>query len=363
MPTRLATLLAAVALLLALLTLPEPARGGYGKSSTIDSQLRGLAKKIADIAADRKEKAVHVSVIAGPEGAPGGAFLQGRLAKHLAGFGIAVDRDAEVIVNGKYVVLPESESKDGLHVKLTLEAREQTGGKALGGPLEVTINHRGNDDLAALLGLTADFRAQYKSTLEDRNERLLSFRQKPSWHVDAGKVKVQKESHFSVEVLVKDKAVGAKAVKEAVFVELPEGTEFAVRLHNDMKTDAAVVLLIDGVPLHQFDGPEDKQPEALLLESGKARTIDSWPLGGKKERFKAGKLRALPGASYLRPDARMGTITVLFYPTWEKSPPAQFEGPRCGAGTPTRLDAEGKKPLQWFSGALLEAVTLRYKRE
>ena len=59
--------------------------------------------------------------------------------------------------------------------------------------------------------------------------------------------------------------------KKVVVVEL---AEFAVRLHSDLKVDAAVVLLIDGVPLHQFDGPEDKQPEALLLEGGKSRTID-----------------------------------------------------------------------------------------
>ena len=343
-----------------------PARGGFGKSSIIDSKLRGLARRLADVPLDRKEKAVALGKIAGPADAPGGALLQCLIARHLAGFGIAVDRDAEVFVNGKYTLQGDLSRLDRVEVKIELTVRDVTHGKTLK-TLEETINQRGNDDLVALLGLNADFQRREKGGNEDRNEFLADLIGKSPLVLDGTKVRTRKDSRFWVEVLSAgkngQKAYGVTEVKGRAFVEMQEGDLFAVRLHNGMKTDAAAVLLLDGVPLDQFDEPQDKAADAAHIGPGQTRDIAVWPLGGgKSERFRAGKLRALPKADFLRPDEKVGTITVMFYPAWEKTPPAEFEGPRCGAGTPTRLDSGGKM-LKWFSGQLLEAVTLRYKKE
>ena len=136
------------------------------------------------------------------------------------------------------------------------------------------------------------------------------------------------------------------------FVGLKRGDVYKLRLHNADRIEAATSVTIDGVDAFEFYEPQKSRPTSFLIPPGGVREVKGWPRGtGSHNEFLVGSYSQSAAAKHLRSNAKLGTITVCFFPCWTgKTPPSEYGDARSTnenaerASPNSRARASGSRP-------------------
>lgn len=341
------------------------------EASELQVKIDSLAKRVASLLKDESQTEVALGPFTGPP-APAtssGPGLRQLLAEALAKHQVKFASQAWMTLRGEYEVREEEDRKEELIVGLRLALRNKRGKHIAEFKEPLTFKNDGNDDMVRLLGLQVDLSKRAKATSEDRNHEIKKQMAEPPLKVNGHKVKTTDVSPYAVEVLVKAK--GEKEYKPATprekngwaFVEVKKGDEYALRLHNGSKHEAAAQVFVDGIDAFAFFEPAKDRPSAFLVAPLKEREIHGWPRSSAvSNTFQLHEYSSSAAAKVIKGGEKVQTITVLFRASWTgNKPPPEHEGfyrvPYTGVGfNPAR------KLVRRHGSYLLAAVTIRIER-
>jgi hypothetical protein len=363
-----------VAAALAGLLIQSPPRS---EASELQRKLSGVAKKIAEYVKSQDQSEVALTDIIGPPepATSSGPGIQALLREELAKQGVKINQKAALVVEGKYLVLDEDEYKDkaeDLVVRLILYVCNHSGKRLTEVSEDLTFKGDGNVEIVKLLAMQVDLSKKTKASPQAQNRELKKQLQKPPLHLDGRKVKTTKQSKYAVEVFVQPGGKGefapaAPKDKGLPFVELKRGDVYKLRLHNADRIEAAASVTIDGVDAFQFFEPTKGRPTSFLIPPAGARDVKGWPRGTESyNEFLVGSYSKSAAAAVLRGSAKLGTITVCFFPCWTgKTPPPEYDDARSGGDSGTGFGKEVREKtdvVRRTFGPLAASVTIRYSK-
>ncbi len=285
---------------------------------------------------------------------------------------VKVTRRAGVIVSGQ-VTTVETEGNPGLRVVVDLKTADL---KSLGS-FGQTI--AGASPLA-MAGVNFDLPAEPKPGQtpaeldQERKDTLRDEVKDPKPQVeggagkDKGTVRPAPDSRFGMQILVRRGQRLEAQVPEVdeglVYVELFRGEEFSVRLTNDSKFEAAVLLTLDGVSMFATAEDGTDPSSMVIVKPDKHVDVPGWFI--TKKRVQAFKVIGFPesvAADLGQPQSEAGVVTALFHPCWDPADPPPFPGAKGGSGIGRGRELDGDfRKVRREIGKPLAAISIRYER-
>lgn len=346
----------------------------------------GTEKVATDIAAGvkktlakRGEKAVAVGEFTGPARVPanaGGAVIRHALVHALEAAGVTIDQKAALELKGDFLFRSDS----GESVRVTARLVDGDGAEVESIRAESWCEPA---VIANTYGLTAAGRVEMWSNGSSivkpvGPDDLAAAREKPRVHLAGTEVRVQKESPYAVEILVKDapdgaaKAVTPKEENGLAYVPIPRDRYYEVKVTNRSPHAAAITLTIDGLDQFTFSDVRDEKTgkprySNVVIAKGQSHAIRGWHRTNEKaDSFVITSYAKSAAAEKLVSSAKTGTITVTFAAAWQKPEErpkdeylAPTAGPATGRGESVKTEL---KEARYTTGEIREIVTVRYAK-
>ncbi|QDU40823.1 hypothetical protein Mal4_51850 [Maioricimonas rarisocia] len=350
-------------------------------AGTLSSSIDEITSKVLDYLESKDERSVGIGRFDGPAGSSAGVLIRNALTERLSEK-VEVDEFARMQVRGDFSLTDD----DATNVKVVAIRAEII--NANSGETLVGFRRRSKVDdfegIATLLGVTADVTtevaadtppgsddAQPVSVQKKRNDVLEASIQEPTFDVQDSTVGATAKSPYRLEVLIRS---GSELTPAPIIdrngravIDLKEGQEYVVRLHNQSDIDVGVKLTIDGVNSLEFS--ENKDLGALgmwLVPAGSTGQIDGWFQNTSQSfAFLVTDLPDSVAARLQRDTETIGTITALFFPAWEEGedPPAEEltkSARNLGTGKGDLLETPYQTAKRHFGNTLLASVSIRY---
>ncbi|MFG0333532.1 MAG: hypothetical protein ACF8TS_09240 [Maioricimonas sp. JB049] len=359
-----------------LATTPASASAG-----TLADSIDEITAKVLDYLEAKQERSVGIGRFDGPAGSSAGVLIRNALSERLSE-NVEVDEFARMQVRGDFS-LTDDDATNVKVVAIRAEIINANSGESL-----VGFRRRSKVDdfegIATLLGVTADVTTEVAantppgsddpqpvSVQKQRNDVLEASIQEPSFDVQGSTVGATAASPYRLEVLIRS---GSDLVPAPIIdrngravIDLKEGQEYIVRLHNQSNIDVGVKLTIDGVNSLEFS--ENQSLSALgmwLVPARSTGQIDGWFQNTTQSfAFLVTDLPDSAAARLQRDTETIGTITALFFPAWEEGadPPAEEltkTARGLGTGTGDLQETPYQTAKRHFGKTLLASVSIRY---
>lgn len=344
----------------------------FGQTNEFRNQIKDFARDIGKILKDEKQSQVAIAEFTGPpnQKTSTGPMIQQVLIEELTKLRVEVNENAFFFVGGNFFVLEQNNNLLEIRINLRIDSKA---GKRIDEMVR-DIGILGNDDIVKLLAMNTDQSNSFNADRETINKKLkIEINNPPIFLLDS-QVKTTKQSPYGVELLsyrVGETEMKPKLLKPVIMggkatVDIPQGSEYIVRLRNNSSNEAAILLTIDGVDLFQFYSSVNMRPSMLLVPAGKTIDLQGWPIGPTIfKAFLVGRFADGAANQVLKGNSSIGTITASFYPSWHGQPPDRFAGARASSQIATGLGKNIEQKTDLVSrtvGPLLEAVSIRYTK-
>jgi hypothetical protein len=336
---------------------------------------QGLAKMAEAIKSFLKEEKLPSKVIVGDfSGVPklkasGGVEISRSIKSQLEAAGLTVDDDADTQIMGKFKLVEKRQHPQDEFDSLGLEILAQIF-DGNGDPLaELPISVFGSVVLQISGASGVDIPPMMPE--KQRQEKMIEQVKNPPTSTDQGKTKPTATSPFSVEILVVkgnqlEKRPATLDQQKRANVDLHQGEEYVVRLHNAADFEAAVTLTIDGVDMF-VDATDAPSNSRIIVAPGKYADVPGWYIS--KTNTKAFQIGGYEQsvAKRVGNSTGIGTITAAFRASWDpKGPPPVDEPsgqPKGGKATTQGRDlAKNYEIVTRDFGDVRAVVSVRYDR-
>jgi hypothetical protein len=336
---------------------------------------QGLAKMAEAIKSFLKEEKLPSKVIVGDfSGVPklkasGGVEISRSIKSQLEAAGLTVDDDADTQIMGKFKLVEKRQHPQDEFDSLGLEILAQIF-DGNGDPLaELPISVFGSVVLQISGASGVDIPPMMPE--KQRQEKMIEQVKNPPTSTDQGKTKPTATSPFSVEILVVkgnqlEKRPATLDQQKRANVDLHQGEEYVVRLHNAADFEAAVTLTIDGVDMF-VDATDAPSNSRIIVAPGKYADVPGWYINKTDTKaFQIGGYEQSV-AKRVGNSTGIGTITAAFRASWDpKGPPPVDEPsgqPKGGKATTQGRDlAKNYEIVTRDFGDVRAVVSVRYDR-
>jgi hypothetical protein len=336
---------------------------------------QGLAKMANAIKSFLEEEKLPTKVIVGDfSGVPklkasGGVEISRSIQKQLEAAGVSVADDADTQVMGRFKLVEKRQHPQDQFDSLGLEIIAQIS-DGNGDPLvELPISVFGS----VALQISGASGVEVPPTMPEkqRQEKMIEQVKNPPTSTDQGKTKPTAASPFSVEILVVkgnqlEKRPATLDQQKRANVDLHQGEEYVVRLHNTADFEAAVTLTIDGVDMF-VDATDAPSNSRIIVAPGKYADVPGWYINKTDTKaFQIGGYEQSV-AKRVGNSTGIGTITAAFRASWDpngKRPDDEPAGaPKGGKATTQGRDlAKNYELVTRDLGDVRSVVSVRYDR-
>jgi hypothetical protein len=336
---------------------------------------QGLAKMAKEIKSILEEEMLPTKVIVGDfSGVPklkasGGVEISRSIKKQLEASGVTVSDDANTQIMGKFNLIEKRQHPQDEFDSLALEILAQV---LDGDGNELTVRQITVFGSVALQ-ISGASGVDIPPTMPEkqRQEKTIEQVKNPPTSTDQGKTKPTATSPFAVEILVVkgnqlEKRPAALDQQKRANVDLHQGEEYVVRLHNTANFEAAVTLTIDGVDM--FVDATDAPPNSrIIVAPGKYADVPGWYISKTKTKaFQIGGYEQSV-AKRVGSSTGIGTITAAFRASWDPKGPRPADEP---AGQPKdgKATTQGRDLAKNYElvirdfGDVRSVVSVRYDR-
>ena len=353
----------------------------WAQGNELQDSLANLAVDLATILRGMQQDSVVLSQFTGPPttASNADAGIHEILTRELEKNEIRVSRRAEFGIKGSYALVKDLEDR---HVA-KIEAEIINGVGEVQGGLDraIKVDVSGTDAIALLFGGTASLSPSEPELL--REKTLFTSIQAPTVQVKEERVQATPASLYAVEVWVypdevepgRNPATYAYKPRKVTnddglaVVDLQKGENYAVKLINRSKLDAAVTLTIDGM---DSLGLAKAKPDFWVIPAGKSGMIYGWYKSVTSiETFRVtGYAKSVAKEMNIKP-GKTGVITAAFRAAWPKdqAPPAdELAAQFTARGQGDEATGRGPEMTQNFSvierkaGVIRDVVSIRYDR-
>jgi hypothetical protein len=349
---------------------------GFVRKAHADELLdQGLAKMAKEIKSFLAVEKLPSKVIVGDfSGVPklkasGGVEISRSIQTQLEACGVTVSDDADTQVMGKFKMVEKRQHPQDAFDSLALEI------------LATVLDGDGNE-LAVLpisvfgsvvLQISGASGVEIPPTMPEaqRQQKMIEQVKTPPTNTDQGKTKPTATSPFGVEILVVkgnrlEKRPATLDSQKRANVDLHQGEEYVVRLHNMADFEAAVSLTIDGVDM--FVDATDAPPNSrIIVAPGKFADVPGWYIS--KTNTKAFQIGGYEQsvARRIGNSTGIGTITAAFRASWDPNGPCPADepggAPKGGKATKQGRDLEKNYQMVIRDfGDVRAVVSVRYDR-
>ncbi len=346
-------------------------RGAHG-DELLD---QGLAKMANAIKSFLEEEKLPTKVIVGDfSGVPklkasGGVEISRSIKKQLEAAGVSVAEDADTQVMGRFKLVEKRQHPQDQFDSLGLEILAQIS-DGNGDPLvELPISVFGS----VVLQISGASGVDIPPTMPEkqRQEKMIEQVKNPPTSTDQGKTKPTAASPFAVEILVVkgnqlEKRPATLDQQKRANVDLHQGEEYIVRLHNTADFEVAVTLTIDGVDMF-VDATDAPSNSRIIVAPGKYADVPGWYIS--KTNTKAFQIGGYEQsvAKRVGNSTGSGTITAAFRASWDPNGPCPADEP---AGQPKggKATKQGRDLAKNYElvirdfGDVRSVVSVRYDR-
>lgn len=336
---------------------------------------QGLAMMAKEIKAFLQEENLPSKVIVGDfSGVPklkssGGVEISRSIKSQLEAAGLTVNDDADTQIMGKFKLVEKRQHPQDEFNSLALEI------------LALVLDGNGNE-LAELpisvfgsvvLQISGASGVDIPPTMPEkqRQERMIEHVKNPPTRTDQGKTKPTATSAYSIEILVVrgnqlEKRPATLDQQKRAIVELHQGEEYIVRLHNTANFETAVTLTIDGVDMF-VDATDAPSNSRIIVGPGKYADVPGWYISKTSTKaFQIGGYEQSV-AKRVGNSTGIGTITAAFRASWDpngKRPDDEPAGaPKGGKATTQGRDlAKNYELVTRDFGDVRAVVSVRYDR-
>jgi hypothetical protein len=206
---------------------------------------------------------------------------------------------------------------------------------------------------------------------KQRQEKMIEQVKNPPTSTDQGKTKPTATSPFSVEILVVkgnqlEKRPATLDQQKRANVDLHQGEEYVVRLHNTANFEAAVTVTIDGVDMF-VDATDAQSNSRIIVAPGKYVDVPGWYISKTDTKaFQIGGYEQSV-AKRVGNSTGIGTITAAFRASWDPNgpPPADEPAGQPKGGKATKQGRDLAKNYELVTrdfGDVRAVVSVRYDR-
>lgn len=349
---------------------------GAACSSRADELLdQGLAKMAKEIKTFLSEEKLPLEVVVGDfSGVPklkssGGVEISRSIKLQLEMAGLTVRDDANTQIMGRFKVIEKPQHPDDEFDSLALEIVAQIldgDGNELA---ELPIRVFGS----VVLQISGAPGMEIPQDLpeEKRQTKLIEQFKSPPTRTEQGKAKPTATSPFAVEILVVkgnqlQKRPATLDEQNRANVDLQQGEEYVVRLHNAATFEAAVTLTIDGVDMF-VDAADAPSNSRIIVAPGKHADVPGWYISKTNSKaFEIGGYEKSV-AKRVGNSTGIGTITAAFRACWLPEGPRPSDEP---SGTPKggKATTQGRDLAKNYQlvtrdfGDVRAVVSVRYDR-
>jgi hypothetical protein len=292
--------------------------------------LAELAKGVKKLLDEERQTSVGVGQFTAPPhlGAGAGPGLALVFQEELRKLGVRIERRSLLGVEGRYRDTTDRRTGQ-LSALLQVQVKDNKD------TVLVNLSRRIADNavIAQLFGVSAPLKPG--AGTRANNRQVQARLRKPQVAISLGRVSPTRSSPFAVEVLVGGRGLPARQEDGEAFVRLRRGQEYAVRLVNRSKQEAAVELTIDGLSMFAFSEVKDPKTGApryrhVLVPPGESRVVVGWHRNNKvSDAFLITAYSRSAVAKLLPNSSKVGVITATFAvttpPAKPKPAPAELE--------------------------------------
>lgn len=354
------------------------ALSGFGMSRGHADELldQGLAKMAGEIKKFLTEEKLPAKVMVGDfVGLPklkasGGVEITRTIKKQLEIAGLTVsDDDAETQVMGKFKLVERKwhaeDSFDSLAMEIEAQIMDGNGEELATLPISVF-----GSVVMQISGVPGVELPQAVPEAK-RQELIIEQVKKPPTQIEEGKTKPAATSPFAVEIFVVQgnqlqKRPATLDTQKRAYVDLHQGEEYVVRLHNTANFETAVTLTIDGVDMF-VDATDAPSNSRIIVAPGRFADVPGWYIS--KTNTKAFQIGGYEQsvAKRVGNSTGIGTITAAFRASWDpngKRPDDEPAGaPKGGKATTQGRDlAKNYELVTRDFGDVRSVVSVRYDR-
>jgi hypothetical protein len=336
---------------------------------------QGLAKMAEAIKSFLEEEKLPSKVIVGDfSGVPnlkasGGVEISRSLQSKLEALGMTVNRDPGIQIMGRFKLVEKrhhpQDQFDSLGLEILAQILDGNGNELVDLPISVFGS--------AVLQISGASGVDIPPMMPEkqRQEKMIEQVKNPPTSTDQGKTKPTAASPFSVEILVVkgnqlEKRPATLDQQKRANVDLHQGEEYVVRLHNTANFETAVTLTIDGVDM--FVDATDAPPNSrIIVAPGKYADVPGWYISKTSTKaFQIGGYEQSV-AKRVGNSTGIGTITAAFRASWDpngKRPDDEPAGaPKGGKATNQGRDlAKNYELVTRDFGDVRSVVSVRYDR-
>lgn len=336
---------------------------------------QGLAKMAKEIQAFLAEEKLPSKVIVGDfTGVPklkasGGVEISRSIKIQLEAAGVTVKDDADTQIMGKFKLVekrqhPQDEF-DSLALEILATVLDGDGNELAELPISVFGS--------VVLQISGASGVEIPPTMPEpqRQEKMIEQVKRPPTNTEEGKAKPTATSPFAIEIFVVkgnqlEKRPATLDGQKRANVDLHEGEEYVVRLHNMADCEAAVTLTIDGVDMF-VDAMDAATNSRIIVASGKFVDVPGWYISKTKTRaFQIGGYEQSV-AKRVGNSTSIGTITATFRASWDPNGPRPADEPEGAAkgGKATKQGRDLDKNYELVTrdfGEVRAVVSVRYDR-
>lgn len=336
---------------------------------------QGLAKMATEIKSFLEKEKLPSEIIVGDFiGSPklrtsGGVEIGRSIKKQLETAGLTVSDDANIQVWGQFRLiekrqLPQDEF-DSLALEIVAHILDGNGDELAELPIRVF------GSVVLQIAGASGMEIPQDIPEKERQEKLIEQLKSPATTTEQGTVKPSAESPFAVEILVKNggatqqRSATLDAQKRA-YVDLHQGEEYVVRVHNTADFEVAVTLTIDGVDMF-VDATDAPKNCRIIVPPGKFADVPGWYIS--KTLTKAFEIGGYEQsvAKRVGNSTGLGTITAAFRACWKSDDQRPSDEP-SGVPAGGKATTQGRDLTKNYSvvtrdfGDVRAVVSVRYDR-